>query len=93
MAKYQTRPTQVEANQWFKPGDDPHVVEVICHPEGVATSEFDKEVWRGIGTVKYAVVTKFNITYVKQSDWIVGRQPSLQVMSNSDFRRLYEPVK
>ncbi|HXP53115.1 MAG TPA: hypothetical protein VN922_24435 [Bacteroidia bacterium] len=93
MAKYQTRPTVVEATQWFKPGDHEKVVEVINYPEGVAVSEFDKETWKGIGTVKYAVVLKHSIIYVKQSDWIVGSGQGIQVMTNSDFRRLYEPVK
>lgn len=98
MAKYMLKPTVVDAVQWQKPGDDPRVMEVIEHRNGVAISEHEKERWRGIGSVKYALTRKTDrglkvIDYVKQGDWIVTNQSTRDtiVMTNADFKSSFVP--
>jgi hypothetical protein len=92
MAKYVSKPLVVEAVQWQKPGDYPKVVEVIEHRTGVAISEHEKDRWRGIGTVKYALVKKTDrglkiMEYVRPGDWIVEQNRNdYSVISNADFK-------
>lgn len=97
MAKYITKPITVEAIQWQKPGDHSKVVEVIKHKAGVAISEHEKERFRGIGQIKYALIRKTGygpkiIGEVRPGDWIVEiNKNEFTVLTNADFKSQFIP--
>jgi hypothetical protein len=96
MAKYQTKPMIVDATQWSRPGDHAKVLEVIEHRGGTAISEPEKERWRGIGTVKYALVKRTDrglkvMEFVRPGDWIIQQGNDYAVMTNADFKSNFIP--
>jgi hypothetical protein len=77
--KYRKKPVEVEAVQWFKPGDHPSVTSFIFEDLGV----------------KYGIQTLEGTMWVTPGCWIIGPGATGEYwpVQNDIFNMTYEPVE
>mgnify|MGYP000903261968 CR=1 FL=1 len=81
MARFKTKPTFVEATQWFKPGDHEKVIRY-------SDTDGDQNDWRNV------VLYNGRPLDVSPDDWIIHNSSGTFVPCKpEEFEKLYEPAE
>ena len=101
--KYTQKPIEIEADQWFPPGDERHAPEMLSHRKGNSVNPPDYlqngDLFASPSTdidgfpTSYFVQTSMGKMKVFPGDWIITRNNGSRCPCDSDtFSAIYEPI-